>query len=196
MAKTSQLDNRKSRGNKRSILYSFRIAIGKNRRKIALENVVPHLAPELIVLFFMEIARALSMIMQLGIFSIYVGNLHVIKSTDLGNIIYYDMSFEPEWASLLSSSRNLVNAAPWAIMFPALAFFISVLAFNMFGEGLRKALQSKNSKVIPSFRKLIALDIRGFFKGLTKQGRLKIAVSAVFNCCSCYHNCCCQCNPL
>ena len=36
------------------------VAIGKSRIKIALENVIPHLAPELIVLFFMEIARALS----------------------------------------------------------------------------------------------------------------------------------------
>lgn len=155
------------------------IAIGKKRRKIALENVIPHLAPELIVLFFMEIARTLSMIMQLGVFSLYVGNLHVIKSTDFGNIVYYDMSFEPEWASLLSSSRNLVNAAPWVIIFPALAFFISVLAFNMFGEGLRKTMQSKDSKVIPSFRKLISLNFKGFFKGLNKQTWIKLGISAV-----------------
>lgn len=155
------------------------IALGKKRRKIALENVIPHLAPELIVLFFMEIARTLSMIMQLGVFSLYVGNLHVIKSTDFGNIVYYDMSFEPEWASLLSTSRNLVNAAPWAIIFPALAFFISVLAFNMFGEGLRKTMQSKDSKVIPSFRKLISLNIKDFFKGLNKQSWIKIGISVV-----------------
>lgn len=155
------------------------IAIGKKRRKIAIENIIPHLAPELIVLFFMEIARALSMIMQLGIFSLFVGNLHIIKSTDMGTITYYDMSFEPEWASLLSTSRNLINAAPWTIIFPALAFFISVLAFNMFGEGLRRTMQSKDSKVIPSFRKLIALDIKGFFRGLSKNGKVKLAIAVV-----------------
>ena len=155
------------------------IAIGKKQGKIALENIVPHLAPELIVLFFMEIARVLSMIMQLGVFSIFVGNLHIIKDTDMGRVVYYDMSFEPEWASLLSTSRTLVNAAPWAIIFPALAFFISVLAFNMFGEGLRKSMQQKDSNVIPLFRKLITLDIKGFAKGLKKQNKIKLAITAV-----------------
>ena len=91
--------------------------------------------PETIVLFFMEIARVLAMMMQLGIFSVFVGNLRIIKDTE-GGVSYYDFSFEPEWASMLSTSRNAISVAPWAIIFPALAFFVSVLGFNLFGEGL------------------------------------------------------------
>ncbi len=136
------------------------VAIGKKRRKIALENVIPHLAPELIVLLFMEIARSLSMIMQLGIFGVFIGNLRIIKDSANGVLTYYNISFEPEWASLLGTSRTMIRVAPWMIIYPALAFFISVLGFNLFGEGLRNMLQRKNSMIIPTVRKLLAMDLR------------------------------------
>lgn len=113
------------------------IAIGKSSVRIAIENVLPHLAPELVVLFFMEVARSLTMLMQLGIFAIFVGNLGLINDASAGVPINLDISFEPEWASMLSTSRTLLTTAPWAVLYPALAFFISVLGFNLFGEGLR-----------------------------------------------------------
>lgn len=133
------------------------VAIGKKRKDIALTNVLPHLAPEVIVLFFMEIARNLSMIMQLGVFGVFVGNLKIIKDSTNGILTYYDVSFEPEWSSLLATSRTYISVAPWAVLFPALAFFISVLAFNLFGEGLRQLLQEKDSKVLVSFREFISI---------------------------------------
>lgn len=135
------------------------VAIGKKRRHIAIENVIPHLVPELIVLLFMEVARSLSMIMQLGIFGVFIGNLRIIQSTDMGRIVYYNISFEPEWASLLGTSRTMITLAPWTVLFPALAFFISVLAFNLFGEGLRDMLQNKDSMIVPTVRKLLTIDL-------------------------------------
>ncbi len=119
------------------------IAMGKKPRQIAIENVIPHLAPEMIVLFFMEIARALSMLMQLGIFAVFIGNLKIIKDADFGNMTYYNVSFEPEWASMLGASKNYITTAPWAVLYPALAFFITVLGLNLFGEGLRGIMQKK-----------------------------------------------------
>lgn len=113
------------------------VAIGKSNASIAIENVLPHLAPELIVLFFMEVARSLTLLMQLGIFAIFVGNLGLISDASAGVPINLDISYEPEWASMLSTSRTLLTTAPWAVLYPALAFFISVLGFNLFGEGLR-----------------------------------------------------------
>lgn len=136
------------------------VAIGKNRRQIALSNVVPHLAPEIIVLFFMEIARNLSMIMQLGVFGVFVGNLKIIKDSQNGVLTYYNVSFEPEWASMLATSRTYISVAPWAVLFPAFAFFISVLGFNLFGEGLRNLLQDKDSMIIPRVRNLLTLEWR------------------------------------
>ena len=59
-------------------------AIGKSDFKIAVENVIPHLSTELIILFFMEFARALTIIMELGVFGIFIGNLKFIQSSEGG----------------------------------------------------------------------------------------------------------------
>lgn len=136
------------------------IAIGKKNWQIGLQNVMPHLVPEIIVLFFMEIARNLSMMMQLGIFGVFVGNLKIIKDSDMGNIVYYNVSFEPEWASMLSTSRTMLGVAPWTVLFPAMAFLISVLGFNLFGEGIRERLQRKDATIIPHLFKLFHMDAK------------------------------------
>ncbi|WP_422487260.1 ABC transporter permease subunit [Gudongella sp. DL1XJH-153] len=152
------------------------VAIGKRRAKIALENVVPHLAPELIILFFMEIARNLSMIMQLGIFAVFVGNLGIVDDQGSGFYINTDISFEPEWASMLSTSRTLISTAPWAVIFPALAFFISVLGFNLFGEGLRNIIQKPDSRMPLVSRKLISLDFSYLWRMIGKKEKIKYSV--------------------
>lgn len=154
-------------------------AMGKRRISIALENVIPHLAPELTILFFMEIARNLSMLMQLGIFSIFVGNLGIINDSTSGARINTDISFEPEWASMLSTSRTLIGTAPWAVMYPALAFFVSVLGFNLFGEGLRKKLQSKDSRMTFIFRKLVTFDFKFLWGMIGLKKRIKYGITTV-----------------
>lgn len=154
------------------------VAIGKRHFRIAIENVLPHVAPELIILFFMEIARNLSMMMQLGIFAVFVGNLGLINDASSGVSLNVDISFEPEWASMLSTSRTLISTAPWAVIFPALAFFISVLGFNLFGEGLRNAMQKKDSRAILLFRKLITFDFHYIWKNSEKRSKIKIALWA------------------
>ncbi|MDW7661134.1 MAG: ABC transporter permease [Bacillota bacterium] len=155
------------------------IAIGKRHFKIALENVMPHLAPELVILFFMEIARNLSLMMQLGIFAVFIGNLGLINDASSGVALNVDISFEPEWASMLSTSRTLISTAPWAVIFPALAFFISVLGFNLFGEGLRNAMQKKDSHAVLLFRKLITFDFRYIWKNSESKAKKKLAIWTV-----------------
>jgi peptide/nickel transport system permease protein len=154
------------------------VAIGKGRVRIAIENVFPHLAPEMVVLFFMEIARALSTIMQLGIFSVFVGFLKIIKDTE-GGVSFFDISFEPEWAGMLSTAKNLLSTAPWAVISPAIAFFISVLGFNLFGEGLRNILQRKDSLFIPRVRKLLSFDIKYIWSSFSRKGKSFAIVLAV-----------------
>jgi len=156
------------------------IAIGKSRLKIAIENVIPHLAAEIVVLFFMEIARALTLIMQLGIFGVFVGNLRIIEDTEGGIILAKNISFEPEWASMLGTARNQIRSAPWNVFSPAVAFFISVLGFNLFGEGLRSYLQQRDSKFIPTLRKILSLDFKMFKPvSLNKGEKRKINYRAV-----------------
>lgn len=130
------------------------IAIGKSPWMITRKNLIPHLLPETLVLFFMEIGSALTLLMQLGIFAVFLGNLKIVRDTTNGVISYFNVSFEPEWASMLGTARNMISTAPWMVVYPALAFFITVLGFNLFAEGLRRFLpgpgQSPSQRVLSS----------------------------------------------
>jgi dipeptide transport system permease protein len=49
----------------------------------------------------------------------------------------------PEWGTMLADSRQYIERAYWAVTFPGLAILITVLAFNLLGDGLRDALDPK-----------------------------------------------------
>ena len=49
----------------------------------------------------------------------------------------------PEWGAMLNEARADMVTAPHVAIFPSLAIFITVLAFNLLGDGLRDALDPK-----------------------------------------------------
>lgn len=49
----------------------------------------------------------------------------------------------PEWGALVSSGRNVLRTAPYLSTFPGLFIMLTVLAFNILGDGLRDALDPK-----------------------------------------------------
>jgi dipeptide transport system permease protein len=49
----------------------------------------------------------------------------------------------PEWGAMLASARDYIENAWWIVTMPGLAILISVLAINLFGDGLRDALDPK-----------------------------------------------------
>jgi peptide/nickel transport system permease protein len=49
----------------------------------------------------------------------------------------------PEWGTMLADAREFVLRAWWVVTFPGLAILITVLAFNLLGDGLRDALDPK-----------------------------------------------------
>lgn len=49
----------------------------------------------------------------------------------------------PSWGSMLSDSRRYMELAPWTVIFPAIAIMVSVLSFNILGDGLRDVLDPK-----------------------------------------------------
>ncbi len=49
----------------------------------------------------------------------------------------------PEWGAMLDAARSEMLTAPHAAIFPALAIFVTVLAFNVLGDGLRDALDPR-----------------------------------------------------
>jgi len=49
----------------------------------------------------------------------------------------------PEWGAMLASERNQVFSAPHLVFFPGLAIMLTVLGFNLLGDGLRDALDPR-----------------------------------------------------
>jgi ABC-type dipeptide/oligopeptide/nickel transport system permease subunit len=49
----------------------------------------------------------------------------------------------PEWGSMLGSERNQIFTAPHLVFYPGLAIMLTVLAFNLLGDGLRDALDPR-----------------------------------------------------
>ena len=49
----------------------------------------------------------------------------------------------PEWGAMLAGARGFLRDYPYMLIFPGLFIAISVLCLNMFGDGLRDALDPK-----------------------------------------------------
>ncbi len=49
----------------------------------------------------------------------------------------------PEWGTMLADAREFIGSAWWVVTFPGLAILITVLSFNLMGDGLRDALDPK-----------------------------------------------------
>jgi peptide/nickel transport system permease protein len=77
----------------------------------------------------------------------------VLSTLSIGQAIIYaaGLSFiglgtqppDADWGVMLSSGREYLRDAPWLGFFPGLAILITVLAFNLFGDGLRDALDPR-----------------------------------------------------
>ncbi len=49
----------------------------------------------------------------------------------------------PSWGNILTSGRVYIFDAWWLTLFPGIAILITVLSFNLFGEGLRDAMDPR-----------------------------------------------------
>jgi dipeptide transport system permease protein len=49
----------------------------------------------------------------------------------------------PEWGTMLADAREFILRAWWVVTFPGMMILVAVLAFNLFGDGLRDALDPK-----------------------------------------------------
>jgi peptide/nickel transport system permease protein len=50
----------------------------------------------------------------------------------------------PTWGGMLSDAVQWATVDPWFMLFPGLAIFVTVLAFNLFGDGLRDAFDPRS----------------------------------------------------
>ena len=49
----------------------------------------------------------------------------------------------PEWGAMLNEGRDFMQSAPWMMVYPGLAIFITVVVFNMLGDNLRDILDPR-----------------------------------------------------
>ena len=52
-----------------------------------------------------------------------------------------------EWGSMMSNGRSMIQTAPWVILAPGAAIFITVVLFNLLGDTVRDVLDPKQKKV-------------------------------------------------
>ena len=80
--------------------------------------------------------------------------LVITAATDIGSMMLElaGLSFlgfgaqppTPEWGLMLSEGRAYMQSAPWLMIFPGLAIFITVVVFNMLGDSLRDILDPRD----------------------------------------------------
>lgn len=51
----------------------------------------------------------------------------------------------PSWGSMLNVAKNFLNQAPWMAIWPGLAIYLVVIGFNLLGDGLRDALDPRET---------------------------------------------------
>jgi peptide/nickel transport system permease protein len=95
---------------------------GASGRRILFRHILPNGLSPLIVQATLGIATA------------------IVEAAALGFLGLGAQPPTPEWGLMLTDARNFLLNAPWAMIFPGLAIMLTVLGFNLFGDGLRDAL--------------------------------------------------------
>ena len=104
---------------------------------------------------------------ELGFIGIFIGGGAFAELVvDAPEFHYSDV---PEWGALLSNVRLYARAYVWTALYPALAFFVAILGFNLAGEGLRKIVDRGGLRLNWLFNRYVLL---GLVLAVTGVGRL------------------------
>ncbi len=117
-------------------------SIGARADQILLTQILPNMTGPLVVAASLETAGVLMLLAELGFLNVFMGGGFRATIAEAANMspVYYYFSDVPEWAALLANIRNWWRAYPWLGWYPGLAFFLAIIAFNLWGEGLRRFL--------------------------------------------------------
>ena len=100
-------------------------AIGANDLRIMFRHIMPNIVAPVIVMCSLMMADAI-----------------LIEAT----LSFLGMGAQPptpSWGSILSDGRTYMRLAPWVTIFPGIAIMLTVLGFNLLGDGLRDALDPR-----------------------------------------------------
>jgi peptide/nickel transport system permease protein len=102
-------------------------ALGNPHRRIVLRHIFPNIVPPLLVQATLAAAAA------------------IIAEASLSFLGLGQQPPDPSWGSMLNTAKNFISQAPWMAVWPGLAIFSLVLSLNLFGDGLRDALDPRRS---------------------------------------------------
>jgi peptide/nickel transport system permease protein len=102
-------------------------AIGLGHGRIIVRYILPNVLPPIIVQASLTIATA------------------IIAEASLSFLGLGQLPPAPSWGSMLNTAKDFVSQAPWMSIFPGIAIFLAVLGFNLLGDGLRDALDPRES---------------------------------------------------
>lgn len=100
-------------------------ALGASDVRVIFRHILPNAAAPIIVSATLRIGNAL------------------LSETALSFLGFGAPPPFPSWGSVLSSGKEFLRDAPWISTAPGLLIFLTVLAFNFVGDGLRDALDPK-----------------------------------------------------
>ncbi|AZU60949.1 nickel transporter permease [Neobacillus mesonae] len=100
-------------------------AIGMKDSRILFRHILPNSISPVIVQATLAIATA------------------IIEAAALGFLGLGAQPPTPEWGKMLADSKNYITNAPWTLFFPGMAIMLTVLGFNLMGDGLRDVLDPK-----------------------------------------------------
>lgn len=100
-------------------------AVGNPRARILARHILPNILPPVLVQATLTIASA------------------IIAEASLSFLGLGQQPPAPSWGSMLNTAQRFLTQAPWMALFPGAAIFVTVLAFNLFGDALRDALDPK-----------------------------------------------------
>lgn len=103
-------------------------AIGLTTPEIIFEHIVPNCLSPIIVQTTLQMGKA------------------IITASSMSYLNLGVPAPMPEWGSLLSAGRNFIRDYGYLTVFPGLVIMITVIAFNMVGDGLRDAMDPKLKK--------------------------------------------------
>jgi peptide/nickel transport system permease protein len=101
-------------------------AVGNPHRRIVLRHILPNILAPIMVQATLAIAAA------------------IIAEASLSFLGLGQQPPAPSWGSMLNAAKNFLDQAPWMAIWPGAAIFSVVLAFNLFGDGLRDALDPRH----------------------------------------------------
>ena len=100
-------------------------ALGSNDWRIILRHVLPNIMAPLIIQTSLSLSTA------------------ILTEASLSFLGLGTQPPDPSWGTMLGAGRKYMETAPWVAIFPGTAIAITVLGFNLLGDGLRDALDPR-----------------------------------------------------